>query len=357
MTQQMVNYIKALYALAIVLMLSSCCFHDQVPLKNIDKKHPLGGGYYADNESIYLTGEHDSFFLFKQAEYSSFKVLKGGIYSKDRNSVYYQYGAISNTLDIEDKIEEADPKTFKALNENYAKDKNHVFYERKIIKDADTRSFKVINTFYAKDKNNVYYDGEIVKDANPEIFVVFGDDYFIGFYGKDENNFYHGREKIKDVPDPRTFRPLTATICKDNQKIYYVADSNNLVVADFDYDSFEVFESYLYGKDKDAVYSFYKEDSTNKERLKFPGIDPETAEEIEINPLYFDLLKDKYHVYIDEKVLPGADASTFEYLTVDYYKDKNHVYRFNGEILEGVNPQTFDPEKFNFLEWEKSQKK
>lgn len=73
------------------------------------------------------------------------------VYSKDKNSVYYD----------ETKIESADSQTFEALLNNYAKDKNAVYYEEKKIEGADPETFNDVGLWYghASDKNYNYSYG------------------------------------------------------------------------------------------------------------------------------------------------------------------------------------------------------
>lgn len=50
----------------------------------------------------------------------------------------------------------ADPKTFVTLTHDYGKDNVHAFYCGQIIKKADGKTFRAINNSYAYDKNYVY---------------------------------------------------------------------------------------------------------------------------------------------------------------------------------------------------------
>jgi len=66
---------------------------------------------------------------------------------------------------------EADPETFTVLkHEKYAKDKNHVFYEGKIVKGADAATFESLDDWYARDKDRGYYGGDAVRSSNGKTF-------------------------------------------------------------------------------------------------------------------------------------------------------------------------------------------
>ena len=86
------------------------------------------------------------------------------------------------------EIDKHDFETFKILgDENYAKDKNSVFYIGRIIKNADPKSFEVLNNGYSKDLNNVFLDNETIIFADPKSFEQ------LEFpYSKDKNNIFCG---------------------------------------------------------------------------------------------------------------------------------------------------------------------
>lgn len=42
----------------------------------------------------------------------------------------------------------------------YILNKANVFYAGERVADADIKTFKILNNYYAKDKNNVYYEGK-----------------------------------------------------------------------------------------------------------------------------------------------------------------------------------------------------
>ncbi|MEO6284308.1 MAG: DKNYY domain-containing protein [Dyadobacter sp.] len=56
-------------------------------------------------------------------------------------------------------IENVDLATFKGIDKNYAKDKNHVYYSAFIVKGADVATFKETGYLLASDKNGIYSSG------------------------------------------------------------------------------------------------------------------------------------------------------------------------------------------------------
>ena len=68
----------------------------------------------------------------KEILLDSFEVLKG-LYSKDKNSIYY----------VNKKIENVDMETFESFKNGYARDKNHVYLLGGIQKDLDPKTFEI----------------------------------------------------------------------------------------------------------------------------------------------------------------------------------------------------------------------
>src|SRR5262249_45612959 len=72
-------------------------------------------------------------------------------------------------------IEGADAKSFAVLNDNYAKDKDNVYYgdtyrkgqeyytvkhsRLRVLKDVDAATFRYLNYDYSRDKSSVFYEG------------------------------------------------------------------------------------------------------------------------------------------------------------------------------------------------------
>ena len=76
----------------------------------------------------------------------------------DKEHVYYlerdfkEGETIAKTM----LIEGADPNTYKKLDENFAKDDQHYFFDNKMI-DVDYASFKKVNKTFYTDKKEAYY--------------------------------------------------------------------------------------------------------------------------------------------------------------------------------------------------------
>lgn len=315
------------------------------------KKHHLGGFYYADDKQIYIQGEHHTFVPFDTVDYESFQVLNQSNYSKDKNGIYYHEFVIEQpTVDFDSQVKNVNLETFKALNDEYAKNEEHIFYHRDILKGADVDTFVVLGKHYAKDKLSVYYGNEVIEGANPNTFVVYSEKKLFAM-AKDDKHAYVATYQIKDI-NIDTFVPLGTIYFKDDKNIYCIdrGEGDKNLITDFDYDTFETLESGLYAKDKNGVYSIYSGECHKRSRLLMPNIDPQTVKEVYVNLTTFSIFKDKNHVYNDYGIIKGADPKSFVLLSDEYFRDKDYVYSCERR-LTGVDPDGFDAKSFNYRIW------
>jgi hypothetical protein len=76
---------------------------------------------------------------------------------------------------------------------HYTKDKNHVWFENKIMEHADPATFEFISPEYTKDKNHVYYEGKLVEGADPGTFKEAAS---LGYQWMDNKNTYESGKKV-----------------------------------------------------------------------------------------------------------------------------------------------------------------
>jgi len=140
-----------------------------IPLK--DYKEQIASHFIKDKNNVYYQGEK-----IQGADPSTFKAL-GEDYFKDKNNVYQlimpkekKIPNIAGLCDLSKfegsvkKMEKADPNTFEALGNGYFKDKNSVYYYKEKVKRADPNTFKTNNSYgEAEDKNHKYYLGKVKK--------------------------------------------------------------------------------------------------------------------------------------------------------------------------------------------------
>ena len=317
---------KKLFTSIFILSVTWCAMAQAEDLVRKNNARLISGNYYSYKNSIYVLEEHNYLKKLDDANAASFRVLSGA-FAKDTKHVFY--GGV--------RIQQADPVTFKVLDDTpFAKDKLYAFFQYHVIPNVDIDTFTALNSTYAKDSKHIYQyyrtDNHVVKGADISTFKVFDNK---SAYAVDRFNAFYDGKPVQGA-DPLTFVPIGGGYARDKNLIYCL----NEKIADFDYASFRVIGSGIYGKDKDGVYILYSHCDT-KDELKITGADPDTFEELFIHQDAF-YAKDINHVYINNIVRKDIDVATFRVLNVAYSVDKNGVYKY-GELIEGVDLKTFDP--------------
>ena len=316
------------------------------------------------------------------------KVDDSDYYFKDKNSIYYED---SGNLH---KIENADLKTFKDLDYNFAKDKNNIYYKNKKLDGIDAASFEKIEFNFIKDKNRLYKIDEdeekneiklipINEKVNLENFEEIGGNYY-----KDDKNLYHfGENEFKKIEgaDPNSFKYDNENytfIAKDKNNVYFegekvkgidvksaegidglwIKDKNSVFyrgkkLEKISSNNFNYFDGGIsYDKilvDKNGAYKLL-EGENQKDKiipLDSKNIDLKTLERIESPVDSSNYFKDKNGVYFlnGEKFVKinGADIDSFEVtMRGKYGKDRSNVY-FEGKKMEGENPKKFEEMDIN----------
>ena len=313
------------------------------------------------------------------------KVDDSDYYFKDKNSIYYED---SGNLH---KIENADLKTFKDLDYNFAKDKNNIYYKNKKLDGIDAASFEKIEFNFIKDKNglykidedeekneikliplnekvnlenfkeiggnyykddkNLYYFGENefkkIDGSDPNSFEYDNENYT--FIAKDKNNVYFDGEKVKGI-DVKSAEGIDGLWIKDKNSVFYRGKKLEKISSN-NFNYFDGGMSYdIILVDKNGAYKLL-ENENQKDKiipLDSKNIDLKTLERIESPMDSSNYFKDKNGVYFlnGEKFVKinGANIDTFEVtMSGKYGKDRNNVY-FEGKKMEGENPKKFEEE-------------
>lgn len=167
-----------------------------------------GCGYKITHKFVYytpITYDHHWIDYFKITNFSTYTIKKivwganietfeeigrygSNFYAKDKNYVFFG----------NEKLKNADPKSFEILTDGFSKDKNHVYFLNFLMPERDANTFEILNNYYSKDKNHVYYEytfsdqvKHIIKEADPETFIILEKNDNGRFrYAKDKNFFY-----------------------------------------------------------------------------------------------------------------------------------------------------------------------
>lgn len=264
------------------------------------------------------------------------------------------------------EIEDADISTFTVLGDSH----KYIKY-----RNSDRIDWSEPSPSYAKDKNYVYANGKILINADPETFSLIFAPNSLGSYTKDKNNVYFllqslgGRQEVPAVvtgADPNTFVPISRNYAKDKKHAYKLGKT-----MPFDPNTFAIVytgisDDDILTKDKSGIY--FNASSVVTDTGLTP--DSDTFKIVSGVKLKHDVgyAQDKNHVYdlsdiynippsLDRvvhriNVLKDADSATFQIINNEifldgyglafpyYAKDKNNVY--TGKMnIEGADPKTF----------------
>ena len=276
----------------------------------------LNDKYAKDVKNVYFSGNKS----FEDVDAGTFEVLPAD-YSKDKNNVYSpENGWIQ-------RVNGANPKTIKVLNQFYLKDDKNVFFNDEKILGADANSFIALDkeNGYAKDKNSVYYFGQKVEGANAKTFEVISD----GEYSKDDKNVYVSGEIIKGA-DPKTFREFPETsYSRDKNNLYYYYGEDKFL-GKIDENKFEFLDDFII-RNGNEIY-FYGNKLKLKDAKKFKLIKNTGIMTTSKIIVYGKNDENVYVVTPDDalentRIIENADKDTFEVMENNRYsKDKNNIY-------------------------------
>ncbi len=329
----------------------------------LDHRKNISGNYYKDFFNVYIKIEVpfpdengnmiENYVKLKDADMKTFTPLEW-YYSKDKNHVYCS----------KSEIEEANSISFETLGYWYAKDNKNIYYcwwtdfiKKSTKMDVDYNTFKVLDPLYTKDKNHVYYIRKILENVDPETFETL--DYP---YAKDKNNVYTHDWKILDKAEPNTFEILSSRYSKDKNRVYYSSYIKTMNIEWADSETFQVLdykwaitdkEEKFFAKDKENIY--YMRYQADKHDVHYQNIKLETwwyyierwVDLESFIALNEDFSKDKNNVYYRWfNLIKEADIDTFETFKWGYYaKDKKNVYYNNNnrnlEIISNADASTF----------------
>ena len=240
--------------------------------------------------------------------------------------------------------------SFRDISEDYATDKNHLWYnEVDPLYVADMGSFKRIGNYWAIDKKNVYYMGieaEVGKNTVPigdyHTFRTLNDSY-----AADAKYVYY-QNKIVEGADPETFVPLKGEphYGQDKNRVYCKARGSSI----------RSLNQLKHKNMKDGLRNAFHTDGKtvyNPELMAMPeGTDFATIHKVE---RYRDWYADSKHVYYENRLLPGANPQTFKvfpshYVSeghvtdnnkdIDYSHDGNHVY-YRDSLMQDADISSF----------------
>ena len=313
-------------------------------------------------------------------------ILSGSIinagYIKEKNTIYFTDE--TTEPEIKEIVKNVDFRTFKIFEEDddFARDKNNIYYKNKKVENVDVNSFQVEGFYFAKDKNNTFYisnDGLMkIKGFRPEgsyaIVQLFVPALLINKYGIYMAKYETDGIVAKSIkPEEMDMDTLEVLASEESFAVFYLKDKNNVYFINYtageqksidnnieneddvenDNDDFVIQIEKLAGADRDTfeIVSVYGKDKNNLYfyNQKIKGINTKTFKLVGSGE--FVVKDDKgvyYFVNREMKKLQNADSNTFEEVSKnEYYRDKNGVYyydEYEGTMtkLKGADPKTFE---------------
>ena len=252
---------------------------------------------------------------------------KGGPWQQKEGAWYYR----------ELPIEGADAKSFEVLNDNYAKDKNDVYYgdtyrkgqeyymikhsRLRVLKGADPATFRYLNYDYSRDKSSAFYEGVAFPVQDIETFELID-----RAYARDRVTAYYQQRPIPGS-DGSSFAVIEGGYSRDARHIFYSGldprgTERSTALKGARPESFQVLGGGGYAADATQVY--YRGHLLTKEVASFKVLDRGYA-------------KSTTHVYYEGKPIPGADAASFA--TLENLTDTADAQDRNGTFRHGKRPE------------------
>ncbi len=314
------------------------------------------------------------------------EVISNG-YTKNKDSITYTFAEYKDsTKNSVPKIPNVDLKTFKIINQFYAKDKNKVYFMDTILEGADAKSFKEIDlcdigchshatlndnySAIAKDKNYIYIGGKKLEGVKSKEFKHFSNLFF-----KTKTNVYHinpyNFKVIKLKQNAKEFKAAVSLYSfnsfqygglfyRDNEYIYTyningrptgprglsgqplinqygllihamrIPEEKLLTIVSDQPDNFE-FLGWGYSKDDNTLY-FRDKKIENSDPDSFYFIRPQKLSDFQIRSIY---AKDKDNIYIDGLTIEVCDRKSFKIYKKPSYnwsKDKQCAFYQNHRV-------------------------
>ena len=328
--------------------------NNEIDIESFGIANKMLDDYFKDKNNVYYLEDYKLHRL-DDLDIETYQNIFMTRYKKDKNNLYFKWK----------KVKGANPDDIEIIENNFIKIKNTLYkisnFEGKeaeiepLSVDADT--FEEIDNNYYRDKNHVYFykDGNLqkLKNTNVKNFKMLKES---SDFGKDQSNIYYKGYKLEQV-DKDSFEILDETydgsIIKDKNGIYILTEKNNEIKINkisenqnnIDFNSFiEITNNPYIFKDKNSVYTLNTDDDKTVTVFSFEKNDYKLNKLNNINPKKFDMIEfnyfkdDKNIFYFSDKEkimkkIENADVESFEVLNDDYSKDKNSKY-YHGERIK-----------------------
>lgn len=266
-------------------------------------------------------------------------------------------------------LKDVSKETFIILDDNWAKDKKHVWYQDKIIETADAVSFSVDKSGLPKDKDHVFvYDMSSFRPSNCNIdvasaeYFVYNEDGQDWTWIRDKDFVYHDETKL-DV-DRNTFAPLGKTFWWTDRDYVYM-DSWNSSLNKWEVIKVDSLQSPIDTLNAGSHYLRNGRNIIYLANVIARDIEVYRFEEVGlgkciVNDMLFNngnrILKDslnvseakfyfhghiaidKKHVFYHQKQLNDIDAASFRQIDDEIFEDKYCIYTIKENVWKEEYP-------------------
>ncbi|MEP6903859.1 MAG: DKNYY domain-containing protein [Actinomycetota bacterium] len=198
------------------------------------------------------------------------------------------------------------------------------------IKEADAGTFKILENGYATDKNHAYVDGYVISQSDGKTFKIIRKPY-----AADQNHVFYGQILLSNSPDK--FKIMGGDYSADGEKVF--SGDKEFLSGTVDAATFEQVGSSDFFRDKNRVYMNDKivegADSATFEPLPEPNADGTDKD--------FHYAKDKLSVFYQGVKVAGCDPKTHKILDFQTHRDARHLYLLTEKISD-------DPDNFQKLD-------
>jgi hypothetical protein len=268
---------RALAALGAVVVLLAGCSNDRPPSSVFDSAgyHVRGGAVY------YLNAFPGAASRIDGADPASFHAFDQ-TYARDKTTVYY----------VGHPLAGADAPSFHPLNRpGFAADRGHVYRNDHILSD-DPAHFTLLDSDLSKDSAAVYWsDGHVFSTDPTHFMIISSNDHYL--FAKDARAVYVNGNAVPGA-DPATFRVLRGAYSRDDGRVFYF----DAAIPTADAESFRPLDG-PYAADARRVYWMGQ---------PIDGADPATFRILNVD---FECTADATRAYYRKAVVAGADPRSF----------------------------------------------
>jgi len=202
--------------------------NNEIDIESFGIANKMLDDYFKDKNNVYYLEDYKLHRL-DDLDIETYQNIFMTRYKKDKNNLYFKWkkvkGAnpddieiiennfikIKNTLykisNFEGKEAEIEPlsvdaDTFEEIDNNYYRDKNHVYFYKdgnlQKLKNTNVKNFKMLkeSSDFGKAQSNIYYKGYKLEQVDKDSFEIL-DEAYDGSIVKDKNSKYYHGERIK----------------------------------------------------------------------------------------------------------------------------------------------------------------